>query len=109
MTPLRICHVADLLPDAGVAALVGTKQVALFYLPTEAQVFALSNFDPLSECHVISQGLLVEDKGEMCVSAPLYKQRYLLESGICVNKESAPLQCYRCELIDNHVVIYSDE
>ena len=57
MTEIRggkvICRAAALVPNSGVAALVGDMPMALFYLPgEEPNVFALDNLDPFSDASV---------------------------------------------------------
>ena len=56
-TPL--CSQDDLVANSGVCVLVGTQQVALFYLPDhEPTVFAVSNWDPIGKANVISRGMI---------------------------------------------------
>ena len=57
-----ICPLEDIVPDTGVCALLGKRQVALFRVGSGNQVYALSNFDPISKAFVLARGI-VGDKG----------------------------------------------
>lgn len=50
----NICKIDDILPETGVCALLGEKQVAIFRPYHSDQVFAISNIDPFLSpacCH----------------------------------------------------------
>ncbi|MFB9885246.1 nitrite reductase small subunit NirD [Balneatrix alpica] len=102
---INVCSQQDLVEDAGVAALVQEQQIALFYLAETAQVFALSNQDPVTGANVISRGLIAEVKGRLAVAAPLLKQHYDLHSGQCLDKEELSLQVWPARLDNGQVQI----
>jgi nitrite reductase (NADH) large subunit len=77
-----ICDLDDLLPDCGVAALVGNRQVALFRVG--ASVHAIDNFDPHSCANVISRGIVGSIAGEPVVASPVYKDHFSLVTGRCL-------------------------
>lgn len=81
---IDICSVDDLRAGEGVAALVGGGQVALFSTGDGA-VHALDNVDPFSGASVLSRGLLGERGGRWYVASPLYKQRFDLATGTCLD------------------------
>ncbi|MCO6055357.1 nitrite reductase small subunit NirD [Pseudomonas sp. MOB-449] len=82
-----LCARQDLVPNSGVVAWVEGAQVALFYLPDEAegqQLFAVDNHDPLAGANVIGRGIVGHLGGDLVIASPLYKQHYRLEDGTCL-------------------------
>ncbi|SLM62384.1 Nitrite reductase [NAD(P)H] large subunit [Dickeya aquatica] len=82
-----VCFLSDIPANAGMAARVGHRQVALFHLPAAqpgqaARVFALDNQEPGSGANVLSRGLIGDVAGEPVVISPLYKKRLRLCDGI---------------------------
>ncbi|TKI06568.1 nitrite reductase large subunit NirB [Martelella alba] len=72
----------DLPPNAGIAARLGRRQIALFYLPGDPrQVYALDNREPDSGAHVLSRGIVGDINGEAVVISPLHKKRLRLRDG----------------------------
>jgi len=83
-----VCKQADLVADAGVAAMVNNEQVALFYVPeSENKVFAIGNWDPIGKANVLSRGLIAHLQDQWVVASPLYKQHFVLSSGQCLEEE----------------------
>lgn len=78
-----VCAIDDVRPSAGVAALVGGRQVAVFRIA--GAVYALANRDPFSGAEVLSRGLLGERDGTVYVASPLHKQRFELATGRCLD------------------------
>src|SRR3954467_15661008 len=79
---MRVCKIDDIVPSAGVCALVGGEQVAIFRVDKE--VFAVGNRDPFSKANVLSRGIVGDLKGELVVASPVYKQHFSLTTGRCV-------------------------
>ncbi len=104
-----ICAITDLPADSGVCALVEDKQVAIFYMPKDNAVFAISNYDPFGKVHVLSRGLLGDIKGEPMVSSPLYKQHFSLLTGKCFEDESVCIPVYAARIKDNRVAVSLEE
>lgn len=100
---IDVCAVDDLQPDSGVCALVGGKQVALFYLARSGEVYALDNFDPVGKANVLSRGMIGDLGGEPMLASPLYKQHYSLKTGLCFEYDDIRLQTYPVR-INNHRV-----
>lgn len=83
-----VCKQSDLIEGAGVAAMVNGEQVALFYIPeADSKVFAISNWDPFGKANVLSRGLVAHLQEEWTVASPLYKQHFVLSSGVCLEDE----------------------
>ncbi len=101
-----LCSQTDLVPYSGVAALHNEEQIALFYLPGEAdEVFALSNHDPVSKANVIARGLVGDIDGQLMVASPLYKQHYDLRSGKCLDAEDLALKSWAVRLREGVVEV----
>lgn len=101
-TWVAICPVDDLLPGRGVAALVGATQVAVFRLG-DGSVHAIGNRDPFSEANVLSRGITGSIGGVPVVTSPVYKQRFDLTSGTCLDDPEVSVPTYRSQ-VDGGVV-----
>jgi nitrite reductase (NADH) small subunit len=101
-----VCQRHDLVAGAGVCALVGREQVALFYLPEEEQVlYALANRDPIGEANVLSRGIVGDIDGQLVVASPLYKHHFNLATGACLEDEAVRIAVYAARLEGNSVLI----
>jgi nitrite reductase (NADH) small subunit len=79
-----VCRTDQLLPERGVAALVGGVQVALFRL-FDGSLHAVGHRDPFSGAHVLARGI-VGSRGDVpTVASPMYKQVFDLRTGICLD------------------------
>jgi len=94
---MRICRLDDIVPDTGVAALVGAEQVAVFRVGEE--VYAIGNRDPFSGANVLSRGIVGDIGGELVVASPVYKQHFSLVTGRCIEDASVSVPVYRA-LVD---------
>jgi nitrite reductase (NADH) small subunit len=92
-----VCRRADLVGNSGVVALVRGRQIALFYLPDDAEqpVYAIENRDPKSGANVIGRGIVAHLDGELVVASPLYKQHFRLRDGVCVEYPDQRLRTWR--------------
>ncbi|MEX1058387.1 MAG: nitrite reductase small subunit NirD [Natronospirillum sp.] len=92
---VTVGHRSDMVPGAGVGALVNGVQVALFWVPElDDGVFAVSNFCPFSDVHIIARGIVGDVAGEPVVATPLYKQHFSLLDGHCIEQPEVRLDCY---------------
>lgn len=103
----EICKLDDILPWSGVSALIGRKQIALIRWGDGDQVFALANFDPFSNAMVISRGIVGDLQGVPFVASPIYKQRFRLQDGVCIDDASVVLATYPIRVVDGVVSIQS--
>ena len=102
----RVCTLDDLVPEAGVCALVNGAQVAIFYLPDEPRrLYAIGNRDPIGKANVLYRGLVAEIGGELTVASPLYKQHFSLVSGACLEQPGLSVPVYELALDCNDVLI----
>ena len=101
-----ICARDDLVPGAGVCALVGAEQVALFYLPgEERQVYAVSNRDPIGAANVLSRGVVGDIGGRLVVASPLYKQHFDLVTGECLEADDVRIPVFSARLEGDTVLV----
>ncbi|MEM6707456.1 MAG: nitrite reductase small subunit NirD [Pseudomonadota bacterium] len=107
VTPWRdLCSVADLTPGAGVAALVDGEQIALFFLPEEQPpVYAIGNYDPIGDAHVLSRGVVGDIKAQLVVASPLYKQHFRLSDGQCLEQDDVRVPSYPVRIQGDRVEI----
>ncbi|WP_191600298.1 nitrite reductase small subunit NirD [Marinomonas algicola] len=104
MNWIQICTFDDLVAHAGIAARVTDSQVAIFFEPESNQLYALSNWDPIAKANVMSRGLIAEVDGRLTVASPLYKQRYCLVTGECLD-DAVSLPVWNVKLDNNSVWI----
>lgn len=113
MTMQKVCTLNDIIPEAGVCALINGKQVAIFRTK-EDELFAIDNFDPFSNANVLSRGLLggttlnkgSDDEREVLyVASPIYKQRFDLATGQCLDDETVKLGAYEVSLDGDAVMV----
>jgi nitrite reductase (NADH) small subunit len=90
---VAVCRLEDIVPDTGVCALVGERQVAVFRLDDDS-VYALSNHDPFSRANVLSRGIVGDVKGELVVASPVYKQHFSLRSGQCLEEPGVRVETF---------------
>ena len=82
---VAVCSVDRLTPNRGVAALVGGHAVALFLL-ADGSLRAIDNIDPISGTSVLSRGIVGDADGVPTVASPMYKQRFDLRTGRCLDR-----------------------
>ena len=101
---VRVCPLEDIVPNAGVAALVDGEQVAVFRLDDDS-VHAVGNRDPFSDANVLSRGIVGDLKGELVVASPVYKQHFSLRTGRCIEDASARIPVYAAKVEESWVVV----
>ena len=104
-----VCHVADLHPDRGAAALVEGRQVALFRLAGSDEVLAVSHRDPFTGANVIARGLVGSRGDAVTVASPLLKQVFDLRTGQCLDDPDVALATYPVHVVDDVVHVVVDE
>ncbi|OGA21624.1 MAG: nitrite reductase small subunit [Betaproteobacteria bacterium RIFCSPLOWO2_02_FULL_67_26] len=103
MSWITVCKLDDIVPNTGVCALVGGRQVAVFRLDDDS-VYAMSNHDPYSRANVLSRGIVGDLKGELVVASPVYKQHFSLVSGQCLEDPQVRVAVYPAR-VDGDVVM----
>lgn len=100
-----ICHKDDLVNHSGVCALLANEeQIAIFKLNDE-EVYSIGNWDPIGEANVLYRGIIGDQQGEVFVASPLYKQRFSLINGRCLDDESAQVLSYQTRIHENQVQV----
>jgi len=100
---VKVCEIDEILPGAGVCALIDGRQVAIFRVG--AQVYAISNRDPASNANVLSRGLVCDLKGELVVASPIYKHHYSLMTGRCQEDPDLYVDVFPARVVDGHVMV----
>lgn len=102
---VTVCSITDLVTNSGVCALLKEQQIALFKIKnaTDEQIFAVSNWDPIGKANVLYRGLLGSVQEAKVIISPLYKQRYCLESGQCLDDNAIKLVVYPVRIQQNQV------
>ncbi|MGE6162786.1 nitrite reductase small subunit NirD [Aeromonas salmonicida] len=92
----RVCAISVLPEQAGRSAWLDGRSLALFRLGE--RVYALDDLDPLAGVAVLSRGLVGDCGGEPVVASPLYKQRYALMDGRCLDDPTLSVACWPVRL-----------
>ena len=104
MSQTVVCRYDVLLPERGVAALIGDRQIALFRTH-DGEVFAIGNQDPFSGANVMSRGI-VGSRGDVpTVASPMFKQVFDLRTGSCLDDPSVSLPVYQVDVVDGQVTV----
>ncbi|MEV4057815.1 nitrite reductase small subunit NirD [Amycolatopsis sp. NPDC049688] len=102
-----ICPAGAVPEYAGVAALLdGGVQVAIFRLPGD-RFYALSNWDPCSGAAVLSRGIVGDADGVPVVASPVYKERFALETGECLDASDVSVPVYEVRVREGVVEVES--
>ena len=101
---VAVCTLRQLLPERGVAVLVGDEQIALFRVtgnraglldrPADT-VHAVGHRDPFSGAHVMARGILGSAGDRDTVASPMYKQVFDLRTGECLTDPGVRLPVHR--------------
>lgn len=87
------CRYDALQPERGVAALINSRQVALFRT-FDGEVYAIGNRDPFTGAYVLCRGV-VGTRGDVpTVASPLLKQVFDLRTGVCLDDRSKLVPSY---------------
>jgi nitrite reductase (NADH) small subunit len=111
-TWVPVCGLADLTPDRGAAALVGGAQVAVFVLTPPAgvapggapEVYAIDNRDPYSGANVLARGLVGSAGDRPTVASPIYKERFDLRTGECLDGELS-VRAWPVRVVDGRIEV----
>jgi nitrite reductase (NADH) small subunit len=101
---VSVCALARLTPDRGVAALVSGRAVAVFLLST-GELVAIDDIDPSSGARVLSRGLVGDVDGTPTVASPMYKERFDLRTGRCLDDPDLTVAVHEVAVVDGNVVV----
>lgn len=102
---ISVCQLSDIAPKTGVCALVNGQQVAIFRPRFDEQLFAINNMDPFAQSNVLSRGLICEHNSELWVASPLKKQRFNLETGVCMENEAMNVATYEIRVNGSQIEV----
>jgi nitrite reductase (NADH) small subunit len=106
MSPwLDVCALDRLTPNLGVAALLGEHQVAVFLLAPGDELLAVDNVDPCSGAAVLSRGIVGSVGDVVTVASPVYKQRFDLRTGGCLDDPGVAVATYPTRVVDGTVQV----
>ncbi|MEN2419087.1 nitrite reductase small subunit NirD [Streptomyces rimosus] len=92
---LPVCDPSTLVPGRGVAALLPDGTQAALFLDRTGHPYAIDNRDPFTGAYVLSRGLTGTANGRLFVASPLLKQRFDLETGVCLDDPGVSVGVYR--------------
>jgi nitrite reductase (NADH) small subunit len=103
---VAICPASRLTANRGMAALVQGWPIAVFAL-ADGTIAAIDNIDPCSGASVLSRGIIGELDGAVTVASPMYKHRFDLRTGRCLDVEGVRVAVHRAAVVDGmiHVLI----
>ncbi len=104
---------SDIPANAGMAARIGHRQVALFHLPASqpgqaARVFALDNLEPGSGANVLSRGIVGDVAGEPVVISPLYKKRLRLRDGVSPDDSQLRVRVWPVRIVQDRIWVATE-
>ena len=67
----------------------------------------VSNHDPFSKANVLSRGIVGSIQGDFVVASPIYKQRFNLATGQCLEDETIQLDTWPVHCKDGSIFIES--
>ena len=101
----RVCTLEQLTPDRGVAALIGDRPVAFFRLSGSGEILAIDNLDPFSGASVLSRGIVGSKGDVVTVASPVYKQRFDLRTGRCLDDPEVAVPVVATRVVDGWVEV----
>jgi nitrite reductase (NADH) small subunit len=106
---VAVCTMRQLIPERGVAVLVGDAQVALFRIRSaeEDYVHAVGHLDPFSGAHVIARGIVGSVGARDTVASPMYKHVFDLVTGECLSDPSVRLPVHRTWVAGGVVYVHA--
>lgn len=105
-----VCASSAIEHDRGVAARIGTVQVAIFRLSApEGACYAIDNRDPVSKANVLARGLVGSAGSVLYVASPMLKHRFALADGACLDDERLSVRTWRVRIRDGRVEVLAAE
>ncbi len=105
---IDVCAFDDIVPDTGVCALVGGRQIAVVRLAGEPALYAVDNFDPFAKAFVLARGIVGDRGGVPKIASPIFKHNFDLRSGECLDDPSVKIPVYRARRSGDRVEILDE-
>jgi nitrite reductase (NADH) small subunit len=103
---VRVCLVEDIIPNTGVCALVGRRQIAVVRVGEGADIYAIGNFDPFSKAFVLSRGIVGDRQGVPKIASPIFKQNFDLRTGACLDDAAVSVPSYPVRVVEGAVDVF---
>ncbi|MDO6446127.1 nitrite reductase small subunit NirD [Colwellia sp. 1_MG-2023] len=102
-----ICQKDDLVKHSGICALLENDQQIAIFQTGDDQAHTINNWDPAGKANVLYRGIVGDENGELFVASPLYKERFSLQTGKCLDDENLAVTPYQTRIIDNSVQVFA--
>jgi len=99
-----VCGYDDLQSERGIRVLVGDSHVAVFRTH-DGDVHAIESIDPFSGASVLARGIVGSSGDSPFVASPMYKQRFDLRTGVCLEDPSVRVRVFPTEVTGGRVVV----
>lgn len=100
---IDVCALEDIVPETGVCALVGARQIAL--VRTGGELYAIDNFDPFAKAFVLSRGIVGDKGGVPKIASPIFKHNFDLRSGQCLDDPAVRIRTYAVRVREGRVEV----
>lgn len=107
LTWIEVCPLEEVPAGGGVAALLPDGGQVAVFRTTEGVLFGLSNLDPCSGAAVLARGIVGDAGGVPVVASPVYKERFDLRTGECLDAEGVHVRTYPVRVADGLVHVGS--
>jgi nitrite reductase (NADH) small subunit len=105
-TWIDVCSYDDLQSELGTRVLVGDEHVAVFRTH-DGEVCAIDSIDPFSGASVLARGIVGSRGDAPFVASPMYKQRFDLRTGQCLEDPTVHVRVFPTEVTGGRVVVAS--
>lgn len=100
-----VCEASRISVANGVAALLPNGQQVAIFRTEGDEILAVGNIDPISGAAVLSRGIVGDADGAPVVASPIYKERFDLRTGACLDNPEVRVACYPLRVVDGIVQI----
>ena len=103
-----VCPVADIVPNTGVAALIGKRQIAIVRVVDRngmEKIYGISNWCPFAKAMVISRGIVGSKGDAPKIASPIYKQNFDLRSGECLDDPAVSIPVFPIRIVEGMVQV----
>jgi nitrite reductase (NADH) small subunit len=100
---IDVCALEDIVPETGVCALVGARQIAL--VRTGGELYAIDNFDPFAKAFVLSRGIVGDKGGVPKIASPIFKHNFDLRSGQCLDDPAVRIRTHAVRVREGRVEV----